>query len=203
MDQKVTRAMGELQKLEQRKQQAQSSHSPLRQELKSKMDMLRNKKDNLEAKKRQEANIAANVKALSDQQIAHEAELSTDFKKALTAAEETQLDNLGTTVRDLQRQYSVLSAARSELEGRKSIIEVELAENLQPLLEQLQATGLDMAETGSNDLKTQQRELKRLTKALESLEQQVNDTEESIETALGQVNTLEAENAATDRKSVV
>jgi len=199
MDQKVTRAMGELQKLEQRKQQAQSSHSPLRQELKSKIDMLQNKKENLEAKKRQEANIAANVKALSDQQIAHEAELSTDFKKALTAAEETQLDNLGTTVRDLQRQYSVLSVARSELEGRKSIIEVELAENLQPLLEQLQATGLDMADTGGNDLKNQQRELKRLTRALESLEQRVNDAEDSIEVALSQVNTLEAENAATRR----
>jgi structural maintenance of chromosome 3 (chondroitin sulfate proteoglycan 6) len=200
MDQRVTRAMGELQKLEQRKQQAQSSHSPLRQELKSKMDMLRNKKDNLEAKKRQEANIAANVKALSDQQTAHEAELSTDFKKALTAAEETQLDNLGTTVRDLQRQYAVLSAARSELEGRKSVIEAELAENLQPLLEQLQATELDIAETGSNDLKNQQRELKRLTKALESLEQRVNDAEDAIETALGQINTLEAENAATRRE---
>ena len=200
MDQKVTRAMGELQKLEQRKQQAQSSHSPLRQELKSKIDMLRNKKDNLDAKKRQETNIAANAKALSDQQIAHEAELSTDFKKVLTAAEETQLDNLGTMVRDLQRQYSVLSAARSELEGQKSIIEVELAENLQPSLEQLQATELDIAETGSNDLKNQQRELKRLTKALESLEQRVNDAEDSIETALGQINTLEAENAATRRE---
>jgi structural maintenance of chromosome 3 (chondroitin sulfate proteoglycan 6) len=195
MDQRVTRAMGELQKLEQRKQQAQSSHNPLRQELKSKMDMLRNKKEGLDAKKKQEANIAANVKALSDQQNAHEAELSTDFKKALTAAEEAQLDNLGSTVRDLQRQYSKLSAARSELEGRKSVIEVELTENLQPLLEQLQASELDIAETGSSNLKDQERELNRLTKSLESLEQRINDAEDSIETALGQINTLEAKNA--------
>ena len=200
MDQKVTRAMGELQKLEQRKQQAQSSHSPLRQELKSKLDMLQNKKDSLDAKKCQEANIAANVKALSDQQSAHEAELTTDFKKALTAAEETQLDSLGTTVRDLQRQYSTISASRSELETRKSIIEVELAENLQPLLEQLQASELDVAETGSNNLKEQQRELKNLTTSLESLEQQINDVEDAMETALGQISALEAKNAALRRE---
>ena len=200
MDQKVTRAMGELQKLEQRKQQAQSSQSPLRQEWKSKLDTLRNKKDGLDAKRRQEANIAANVKALSDQQSAHEAELSTDFKKALTPAEETQLDNLSTIVRDLQHQYSTLSAARSELEGRKSIMEAELAENLHPLLEQLQASELDVADTGSNNLKEQQRELKRLTKSLESLEQRISDAEDSVETALGQINAFEADNAATRKE---
>ena len=195
MDQRVTRAMGELQKLEQRKQQTQSSHSPLRQELKSKIDLLRNKKDSMDVKKQPEANIATNVKALSDHQTAHEAELSTDFKKALTPTEEAQLDNLGTVVRDLQGQYSRLTADRSELEGRKSVIEVELTENLQPLLEQLQASELDVAESGSNNLQDQQRELKRLTKSLESLELRINDAEDAIETAMGQINTLEARNA--------
>lgn len=199
MDQKVTRALGELQKLEQRKQQATSNHSPLRQELKSKQDMLRNKRDSLEAKQKQEANITANVKALSDQQEAHEAELTTEFKKALTAAEEKQLDDLGATVRDVQQQYSVLSAARNDLEGRKSIIEVELTENLQPLLEQLQASELDNAESGNSNIKDQQRELKRLSKALDSLEKRVNETEASMETANGQINELEVGNAETRR----
>ena len=200
MDQKVTRAMGELQKLEQRKHQATSSHSPLRQELKSKLDMVKNKKDSLDAKQKQDANLGANVKSYSDQQAAYEAELKTEFKKALTIVEENQLESLGTAVRDLQQQYATLSAARSDLEARKSVIEVELTENLQPLLEQLQASELDGAESGTSNLKDQQRELKRLTKAIESLEQQITDAEDSLETALSQINTLEAQNAETRRK---
>lgn len=194
MDQKVTRALGELQKLEQRKHQATSGHSPLRQELKSKVDMLRNKQDSLDAKMRQEANIASNVQSLSDQQEAHEAELRTEFKKALTTAEESQLDSLGTTLRTLQQQYATLSAARSDLEARKSVIEVELTENLQPLLEQLQANELDIAESSTSNLKDQQRELKRLNKAIETLEQRITEAEDSLEAALGEINGLEAQN---------
>ena len=195
LDQKITRAQGELEKAEQRKQQLHGSHAPLRQELKSKLDMIRNKKDNLDAKQRQEEKLSLNVKHLSDMQSAHENELQTDFKKALTAAEETQLENLGAAVRDLQQQYSTLSGERSELEAQKSVIEVELAENLQPLLEQLQASDVETADTGSSNVKDQQRELDRLTKALETVEAQLSEVDQSLDESLGKVNQLDQDGA--------
>ena len=200
MDQRVTKAIGELQKLEQQKQQAQGNQSPMRQELRSKIDMLKNKKGDLESKQRAEANITANAKSLSDQQTAHESELQTEFKKALTSAEESQLEHLGTALPDLRKEYASASAARSDHEAQKSIIEVELDENLRPLLEQLKVAETETAEASVGNLKDLQRELKRITKALDSLEQRIHEVAESIEIATSQVAELEARNVETRRQ---
>jgi structural maintenance of chromosome 3 (chondroitin sulfate proteoglycan 6) len=196
LDQTITGKVGEIQKLEQRKNQAQSHHGPLRQELKTKMDMLQNKKDSLDAKQKQEAQLAAKVKAFSDQQNAYEAEKGTEFKKALTTAEETQLENLGATVKDLQQQYSKLAAERSDIETRKAIIEVELKDNLRPLLEQLVSSELEHAETNSSSsLKDLQRELKRHTKNLDTLQEKLADSEDQIDTWTTNVVNFEAQSA--------
>jgi structural maintenance of chromosome 3 (chondroitin sulfate proteoglycan 6) len=196
LDQTITSKVGEIQKLEQRKNQAQSHHGLLRQELKTKMDMLQNKKDSLDAKQKQEAQLAAKVKAFSDQQNAYEAEKGTEFKKALTAAEETQLENLGTTVKDLQQQYSKLAAERSDIETRKAIIEVELKDNLKPLLEQLVASELEHAETSSSSsLKDLQRELKKHTKNLDTLQEKLTDSEDQMDTWTTNVVNFEAQSA--------
>ena len=196
LDQTITGKVGEIQKLEQRKNQAQSQYGLLRQQLKTKVDLLQNKKESLDAKQRQEAELAAKVKALSDQQNAYEAEKATEFKKALTAAEETQLENLGKTVKDLQQQYSKLAAERSEVETRKALIEVELKDNLQPMLEQLEASELESAESGgSADMKALQLQLKRHNKTLQTLKQKLSASEEQIETWTTNVASLEAQSA--------
>jgi structural maintenance of chromosome 3 (chondroitin sulfate proteoglycan 6) len=201
LDQEITKAVGEFQKLEQRRHQVQNSSGPLRQELKSKQDLLRNKKENLEAKLRAKQNIGMNVKSLTDQQNAHEAELATDFKKDLTVAEETELENLGISVQDLRKQYSELSSTRSDLEARKSVLEVELRENLHPRLDQLQSQDIDSPETGlQGNLKDCTRELKRLDKTLQDLSSRLQETEESIETATSQIQDLENRNADTRKQ---
>jgi structural maintenance of chromosome 3 (chondroitin sulfate proteoglycan 6) len=196
MDQTVTKAVGETQKLEHQRNRAQNDHGPLRQELKSKLDLQQNLKDRLDTKQKQEANIAANVKNLSDQQSAYQAEKASEFKKALTAAEETQLENLNVTVQDLNRQYAALSASRSEIEVRKRVLEVELNENLRPLLEQLEAAELETAElNSSNRLKDQQRLLERLNKDFDGIQQRLTEIEESIETSTTKVAQQEAQAA--------
>ena len=200
-DQEITRAVGNLQKAEQKRQQQESSYGPLRQELRSKTASLENKKDNFDAKKRAATNIEANNKALTDQQAAHEAELSSEFKKVLTTDEETQLENLNSTVQDLRRSYAEISSNRSELESRKIILEIELRENLRPRLDQLKAQEFENQEGRSrSSLKESRRELKRITQAIEGVEKKLQEAEELIDQATGQIADLDQRHAETRRQ---
>ncbi|KAJ5613322.1 Chromosome segregation protein SudA [Penicillium lagena] len=201
LDQVITRAVGELQKLEQQKQQVQNSSGPLRQELRSKRDLLQNKTDTLDAKRRALRNVEANLAALNDQVTAFEAELSSPFQKALTSEEEGRLESLSVTVQDLRRQYQELSGKRSELEGRKSVLEVELRENLNPRLDQLLNRDIDEAEEQvQGNLKETQREQKRLSKALEKLNSRLKQVDTSIEEGNSRVAELQQRNSETRRE---
>ncbi|KAF7182626.1 hypothetical protein CNMCM7691_002197 [Aspergillus felis] len=196
LDQVITKSVGELQKLEQQRHQVQHSSGPLRQELRSKRDLLQKKNDSLDAKRKALRNIETNLAALNDQVNAFEAELKTPFQKALSNEEEAQLESLSVVARDLRQQYQELSAQRSELEARKSILEVELRENLNPRLDQLVSRDTDIADDdGQGNLKETEREMKRLRKSLENLSQRLQKVDESIEKANAQANELEKQKA--------
>lgn len=196
LDQRITRAVGELQQLEQQKQQLRSNHEPLREELKSKLAALRNKRQILEEKRGAISAIESSVKELSDQQSAHEAEIATEFKKALTETEESQLESLSVASKGLREEYVSRSAIRTELEVRKSVLEVELHDNLRPSLEQLQVGGLDnvVDNNSRSTLKECQRDLKRLTQVADALTERLNENEKSIETATSDIKNLEVQN---------
>ena len=195
-DQEITRAVGELQKMEQKRLQQENSYGPLRQELRSKSASLQNKKDNLDAKHKAQINIEANMKALLDQQNAHETEIASEFKKALTREEETQLENLSSTVQDIRRRYSEISSRRSELESRKTILEIELRENLRPRLDQLRSKEFDSQDGGSaGSLKDSQRELKRINKTIDSVENKMQESESSLDRAAATISELERRQA--------
>ncbi|RHZ44504.1 chromosome segregation protein SMC [Aspergillus thermomutatus] len=196
LDQVITKAVGELQKLEQQRHQVQHSSGPLRQELRSKRDLLQKKNDSLDAKRKALRNIETNLAALHDQVNAFEAELKSPFQKALSNEEEAQLESLSVVAQDLRRQYQEVSAQRSELEARKSILEVELRENLNPRLDQLVSRDTDIADDdGQGNLKETEREMKRLRKSLENLSQRLQKVDESIEKANSQANELEKQKA--------
>lgn len=195
-DQEITRAVGELQKMEQKRLQQENSYGPLRQELRSKSASLQNKKDNLDAKHKAQINIEANMKALLDQQNAHETEIASEFKKALTREEETQLENLSSTVQDIRRRYSEISSRRSELESRKTILEIELRENLRPRLDQLRSKEFDSQDGGSaGSLKDSQRELKRINKTIDSVENKMQESESTLDRAAATISELERRQA--------
>lgn len=195
-DQETTLAVGALQKIEQKGVQQENSYGPLRQELRSKAASIDNKKDSLDKKQRAKANIEANFKSLTDQQTAQEAEIASAFKKDLTGEEETQLENLSSTVQDIRRQYSELSSSRSELESRKQILEIELRENLRPRLDQLKSQEFDNNGPGSRGkLKQSQTELKRFNKVFETVESKLAETDASIEQATTSITTLGEQHA--------
>ncbi|OOQ90575.1 Chromosome segregation protein sudA [Penicillium brasilianum] len=201
LDQLITKAVGELQKLEQQKHQVQNSSGPLRQELRSKRDLLQKKTDSLDAKRRALRNVESNLAALNDQVNAFQGEMSSPFQKALTNDEEALLETLSGTVQELRRKYQELSSQRSELEARKSVLEVELRENLNPRLDQLQNRDVDLAEEEvQGNLKETQREQKRLSKALEKLNGRLKEVDSSIEEATAKVADLQQRNADTRRE---
>lgn len=196
LDQVITKAVGELQKLEQQRHQVQNSNGPLRQELRSKRELLMKRNDDLEAKRRALRKIEANLASLSDQVSAFEAELSSPFRKSLSGEEEARLETLCTVVQELRKQYHDLSSRRSELEARKSVLEVELRENLYPHLDQLLGQDVDGDEDSTQgNLKDTERELKRLAKALDKLSDRVRQVDESIEQANSRVAELDQRKA--------
>ncbi|MCJ1476619.1 Structural maintenance of chromosomes protein 3 [Lambiella insularis] len=201
-DQVVTRAVGDLQKLEQTRQRQESSYGPLRQEIQSKVVALQNVKDALDAKIRARANIESNVKALTEQQNAHEAEMGSEFKKSLTLDEETQLENLSSTVQDLRLQYTTVSSSRSELETRKSTLEIELRENLRPRLEQVSSLENDgqLGGAPSGNLKSTQKDLKRVDKAMDTVERKLHEIEQSIDQTDAEVVELQQRHSETRRQ---
>ena len=197
-DQEITRAVGELQKLEQKRTQQENSYGPLRQEIRAKSSSLQKLKDTFDEKERAKVKIEANMRTLTEQQNAYEAEIAVEFKKALTRDEETQLENLNSTVPDLRRQYNEALSARVELESRKTILEDKLREELRPLLDQLKAQEFDNGGSGSGgNLSRSQKELKGIEKTLATIEQKLQETETSIDSANASIADLQAHHAST------
>lgn len=193
LDQQITAAVGELRKIDQKKQRLEGNYGTMRQELRSKGDDLQSRKDALEVKQRSAEKIEADLRELGEQQTSYETELASDYKKALTKDEEQQLERLSSTVQDLRRQHSELSAMRSELESRKSEIDVELRENLRPTFDQLtaQENGSSGSGGSSSKLKESQRSLKRITQKFVALEQKIEEADEAIEQHEAQLAELE------------
>jgi structural maintenance of chromosome 3 (chondroitin sulfate proteoglycan 6) len=187
-DQEITRAVGEVQKIEQKRQQLDHGYGPLQQELRNKSRDLQNKQDQLETLHRKRQTIEQDERKLGEDQQSFETEMASAFQKVLSQDEERQIEKLTSTIQDLRKQYSELNTSRSELETRKMNLDVELRENLRPKLDQLVSNDMDndAGSFGGPDntggrLKDRQRELKRVNKALADVESQLAAVEESIE----------------------
>lgn len=191
-DQKITSAMGELQKKEQKLRQLDDSFEPLRHELRVKTSHLEKQREQLSANIRRREVVQSLLKDHGDSISSFEAELASDFKKALSANEESQLEQLNTTVQELQKRWNEVSKDRRALEGRKQLLEVELRENLRMKLDQLNSQEIDStAGSGSGNLKESQRELKRVQKVAAAVEAKFQDNEAQVEEAEVKISNLQ------------
>jgi structural maintenance of chromosome 3 (chondroitin sulfate proteoglycan 6) len=196
-DQEITAAMGDLQKLEQSLRRLDDSFEPLRSELRNKDSHLDQKKDQLDSKVRGRDAVDGMLKQFGDQTEAYDAELASEFKKALTQDEETQLEDLNSSVQELRSQWNELSSARRKLENRKNLLEVDIRENLRLKLDQLNNQDADASASGdSHDLKEAQRELKRITKTAAAVDAKLAANESEIERADSETARLRREQAA-------
>ncbi|KAJ4299589.1 Structural maintenance of chromosomes protein 3 [Kalmusia sp. IMI 367209] len=195
--QQITAAASEVRKAEYLKSHAEDSYIPMRQQLRARQTELLQKRDLLERNERTATQIASQINILGSQQSDLEAELASDFKKALTKDEEQLLQSLAVTIRELNKQLSELTEQRSDLESRKAEIEVELRESLRPKHDQLlaQQNGTSGGGNQSTRLKEVQRQLKAANTTVEGLDQQIKDLETQRDEAKTQLSHLEASRA--------
>ncbi|KAF2747224.1 putative chromosome segregation protein SudA [Sporormia fimetaria CBS 119925] len=194
LEQLITAALSDLRKIEHEKDQAEGSYGPLRQELRAKQKELQDRLEDLEEKRRTASTLESSINDLGARQSDLEAELGSEFKKALSTQEEQILSNLTSTVQDLRRQLSKITAERSDLEGRKAEIEVELRENLQPSLDQLlsQDVGGNSKTTQSAQLKECERSLKSVNRTLATYDTNISQAEAEIEQLSSQLAELQS-----------
>ncbi|KAI1082260.1 condensin complex component SMC3 [Whalleya microplaca] len=190
-EQEINRALGEERKLAQRLRQMEDGYGPLRAELNAKNSQVDRERDRLEAAIKRRDAVDRNMKQFGDNLSAYEAELASDFKKALTANEEKQLESLGATVQGLQKEWNEVSSSRRDLESRKRKIELDLRANLQLKLDQLTSQALETASSGGGNLKEAQRELEKAQTTVASVERSIQANDQKIESANTKIASLE------------
>lgn len=196
-DKEITAAMGDLQKLETQLRHLDDSFNPLRVELRNKDQHLDTLRAQLESKINRHSNIENLLNQFSAQLSAYETELASTFQKALTDDEESELDELSTTVQDLRTKFNELSTSRRALENRKNLLEVDIRENLRLKLDQLNSQEIDNAASGaSSNLKAVHKELKRIAKAGQAIEAKLQENEQEIERTESEIRKLKRENVA-------
>ncbi|GAB1320281.1 Structural maintenance of chromosomes protein 3 [Madurella fahalii] len=200
-DQKVTSASGEEHKLEQQMRQFDLGFEPLKTELRSKNAQLERERTHLESALDRQAQVEKNLKELDDSISTYQAELSQEFKKALSASEERQLEEFDREFRRLQGELKEVSKRRLELEGRKRLLETELNSHLRPQLDQLRSQAFENSTAGgSESYKDAQRELKKAQRAMTEVEQQLQENERKTEKASGELAKVEAERAQKEQE---
>lgn len=200
IDQKVNKAMTELQKIENKRVQMEGGYIPMRDEIRRKEHELNTRRDEIAGKQKNHDGLASLLNDINNQLSGFESELAADFKKTLSTQEERQLDQLGSDLPDLKRQHGEVSNALSEMNGQKQIVEDMLKINLRPRLDQLQSNDEDspMASNsiaGSSLLKERKADAKRATKRLQSIDAKIKEIDASIEEAQSELATAEGERA--------
>ncbi|KAH6636303.1 RecF/RecN/SMC [Chaetomium tenue] len=201
IDQKVTSASGEEHKLEQQMRQFEFGFEPLKMELRTKNAQLERERAHLEAAVERQAQVEKNLKDLDDSISTYQAEISQDFKKALSANEERQLEEFTLEVHQLQRELKEVSKKRFELESRKKFLETELQSHLRPQEDQLRSQAFENSTTGgSESFKDAQRELVKTQRAMAEVEQQLEENEQRTEKVGGELAQLEAQKSQREQE---
>ncbi|KAL2752471.1 hypothetical protein ACRALDRAFT_2113386 [Sodiomyces alcalophilus JCM 7366] len=200
-EQQITRALGEVQKAEQKLRQLETGFEPLKTELQAKISHLETEKTQLDAAiKRREA-VENNMKDFSVDLSAHEAELASDFKKALTPSEEKQLEELTAQVQELHQEWNKASQERRDVEGRRQILEADLTQNLRLRLDQLNSQAFENQSAGpSGDLREAQRELAKHSKVLADVEARIKVIEENLEEMDAEIADRQAKKADQEQR---
>ena len=182
-DQENTKAFSDLGKAEHKIRQAERGFEPMQREIRMLEQSLLDKQDALEAKRKRKEEGDVTTSELHDQLSAYEAELQSDFKKALSNAEEAELDRLNEALPGLKKQHMSLSTKRAELEAQKSTLDTELRENLRPRLDQLKGheMSIGVVTSSSDSLKSRQKDLQKITKSMNATETKLKEMEQSIE----------------------
>ena len=203
--QQLTDAQSELRRREHEKNKGEGSYGPMREDLRIKQKALQDVRDDLTKKQRTASDLQSTINQLGAQQSDWEAEIASDFKKALSRDEEQMLVTLTSTVQDLRRQNARIKEERTALQTQKVEAELDLNENLQPDLDTLlaQQGGVGGSSNQPTRLREFERALDAIDKRIADIDQQIQETDAQIEETQTQLIELEqsrAEKEASNRQ---
>jgi structural maintenance of chromosome 3 (chondroitin sulfate proteoglycan 6) len=203
--QQITAAQSEVLRREHARKQGENSFEPMREELRVKNNALKETRNDLDGKERTAKELQSAINQLGAQQDDWEKEIQSDFNKALSRDEEQMLVTLTMTVRDLKQQIARVSSERTALETQKVQAELDLSENLQPLLDRLSAQqgGASGSNSQSVRLRDCKRALETVNKSIAAIDQQIQEVDDQIDDLRSQLVRLgesRAEKEASNRK---
>ncbi|KAL4070010.1 RecF/RecN/SMC [Scleroderma yunnanense] len=186
-DQEITRITGKIQVLTIQQAQARESRENYLQDWNS----LNRERERLEARL---LSLEAEINDLETElsgttarlQGYHE-ELSSPLIKALTDEEANLMDTLGIEVEERRRQVLELANSRTEVDGRKNLLEIELNESLRRRHRELQSKLEILGEADSEGrapgqtLESRRRELKSLSASITAATKRSQDADKEFE----------------------
>lgn len=190
MEQEITALISDMYQLERRRDEAKNSRAPLMDEL----VWLRREMDDLELRKRQmerrEADQALELKAAETKRAGMQDELQTPMTTGLSTAETRQLETLNAQEDVQKRELAELSRSFAELSNRKSMLEIDLFENLRRRRDELSVTLEALGETlvggdgggaSAEDVDMRKRERETIRKRIGEREKRINAVEKDLD----------------------
>ncbi|KAF9954167.1 Structural maintenance of chromosomes protein 3 [Mortierella alpina] len=181
LDQRITGLLNKIQLTEVRRKQLLDKRDSLATELKTLLKDESSLMETLEAKERTHRNLQADLEVSNSQISSLLEEMQTEMVYNLSDADHDHLTEIIAESDRVKERLSVLATERSKLGTRKNIMEITLASNLRPRLEELR----DKIENGNvlnDDALTKRRsDLEAITKAIERLHLRLRDIDNELE----------------------
>ncbi|CAK7263711.1 Structural maintenance of chromosomes protein 3 [Sporothrix epigloea] len=201
-EQEVTKARGEEQKILHQMRQLEEGFGPSRAELSAKRAQLERERARQDTLNSRLESIGKNMEEYIASVESYEVERKSEFKKALTPAEEQQLEELNDEVQGLQRQVNEASSRRREIEGQKQILDVDLRQNLRMKEDQLTSQVFDTMTSvgGDGNYAEAAKELTKLQKRLDDKGKRLRETLDEIDKQQAEISNLQANKSELEQK---
>ncbi|KAI3607875.1 chromosome segregation protein [Moniliophthora roreri] len=197
LDQRITKITGDISILGAQQTQIREG----RERLQSQGILLTKEKEKLVARieqlEKDIGELESELAGIETRMGVYEAELEEPLSRGLSREEEREIEDLGKEVEKRRREVKDAAARKTQVESKKSSIEIELNERLkrrrQELLRRLDSTTEMQDDEGEEGgLEEKQRQLEALNNSINSLNKKVAATEKQTTQLTTQLATLQA-----------
>ncbi len=191
IEQEITALMSDMYALQHRRDEARNSRAPLTEELQWARTEADNLAQRLQSIERREADQTLELKAAQTKRAALEEEVRTPMSAGLTPQESAQLETLHAQEDAQKRALADKTTALAELSQRRSMLEIDLHENLRrrhdELGAQLEALGEslgggdDAGAVSGQDVSARRREIDALRRRISEREKRIKSVEAELD----------------------
>lgn len=200
-DQQITSALNEVQKATLNAHQVAGSFEPLQDGLRAKVVEAGQIKHLLEEKSRALQGSRSGLKSLQDQRGSYIQELQSPFTQTLTSNELRELEEYRRILPNLKRQFNEVFLRRTDLEKMKTLLEVDIYQDLQVRLDQLNSAP-EPASASEHAVTELEAQIARLDSAISEAVSKLGSLEQELEDTRTQLTEKEAELSKTKETRV-